>query len=89
MSNSVNVYNSMGLNGGKFITTTAATTPDTNQLFGCLVAGPAGCVIAAITGQGGNISGYVGLTLPAGYTIYDTGISSVTLTSGTLHAYNK
>lgn len=43
-------------------------------------------VFSAVTG-GVNLSGFAGVTLPAGVTIYVTGLTSVTLASGVVLVY--
>lgn len=74
---------SIGEYGGKYITTTDATTPDTGNDFFAILA-TSDCVVNAVVG---NID-VSGLTIYAGNMIYGKW-SNITLTSGSCIAYQK
>jgi hypothetical protein len=82
------VTNLTGLQGGVVITDTNAHTPATpNTAFHAIVVLQQ-AVIAAIASNLTNDSALVALTLPAGTIIYGR-ITSITLTSGVVIAYNE
>lgn len=73
---------SIGNSGGKYISTTAATTPETGYIF-CAIQVITDCVATIV----GNPSGLTSVTLLAGTIIYGR-FTSVTLASGSVIVYN-
>lgn len=76
-----NAIESNGGLGGKFITTTAATIPDSGLVFTAIT-----CVEESVVTLVGNITGITTITMPKGITIFGR-YTSITLGSGKAIAY--
>lgn len=79
----MNSYTGLGRNGGKVITTTAATTPTGATTFSGILT----ITATVITAAPGNITGIAGPTYPANFFI-EGRFSSIELASGSVIAYN-
>lgn len=76
-----NSKSSLGQNGGKYITGTGATTPDSGYFFTAIQV-ITDCSITAV----GNITGITAASISAGTIIYGN-YTSITLASGSVIAY--
>lgn len=76
-----NLQAALGGFGGKLITNTAATTPDTGYKFIAIQA-----ITDSVVTAVGNITGITSLSIPAGFVFYGE-YSSITLASGSVFAY--
>lgn len=72
---------SMGNKGGKYISNTNATTPDTGYVFNAIQV-VTDCVITCV----GNITGITAVAVKAGNVVYGR-YTSITLASGSVIAY--